>query len=179
MAEVRESERIAGVYVVELQQWPDPRGRFVETYRREWIPGAREMVQGNRSESKPGVLRGLHYHLRQADYWYAVRGRMFVALYDFRASSPTVGNVLTLEMGDGNERGVYIPPGVAHGFLALTGVTMTYLVDGYFDNTDEHGIRYDDPAVAVPWPGGIELVVSDRDRTNPAASEVAGADRPA
>lgn len=130
------------------------------------------MVQANRSDSVAGVLRGLHYHLLQADYWYVTAGRMFTALCDLRASSPTRGAVETLEMGEGNDVGLYIPPGVAHGFLALTDVTLTYLVDRYFDPTDELGVRFDDPGIGIPWPAG-ERILSDRDRTNPSLADVA------
>ena len=119
MADIVESQTIAGVYVVRLQSHPDDRGRFVETYRRSWIPGAREMVQGNRSDSKPGVLRGIHYHLFQSDYWYVPSGRSFVALVDLRQSSSTFKAVQTLEIGDANDAGVYIPPGVGHGIITL------------------------------------------------------------
>ena len=171
MAEVVESQTIVGVHVVRLQSHPDDRGRFVETYRRNWIPGANEMVQGNRSDSKPGVLRGIHYHLFQSDYWYVPAGRSFVALVDLRQSSPTFKAVQTLEIGDANDAGVYIPPGVGHGFYALSDVTMTYLVDQYFDGSDELGVRFDDPAISVPWPEG-ERIVSERDRSNPLLSEI-------
>jgi dTDP-4-dehydrorhamnose 3,5-epimerase len=178
VAEVTESARIRGVYIVRLRAFPDERGRFVETFRRSWIPGAREMVQGNRSDSRAGVLRGIHYHLFQADYWYVPSGRSFVALVDLRASSPTYRAVETLEMGDGNEIGVYIPPGVGHGFYALTPVTMTYLVDEYFDGSDELGVRFDDPALGIPWPEG-ERIVSERDRGNPLLAEIPEENRPA
>jgi dTDP-4-dehydrorhamnose 3,5-epimerase len=173
VAEVQESAKIPGVYLVRLQSHPDPRGRFVETFRRRWIPGCREMVQANRSDSQAGVLRGIHYHLFQADYWYVPAGRSFVALVDMRGGrgSPSFGTVETLEMGDDNEVGVYIPPGVAHGFLALTPVVMTYLVDQEFDGSDELGVRFDDATLAIPWPEG-QRIVSDRDRENPSLPEI-------
>lgn len=178
MAHVNESKTINGVYVVELQSHHDDRGRFVETYRRNWIPGAREMVQGNRSDSQPGVLRGIHYHLFQSDYWYVPNGRSFVALVDLRPSSPTFKAVETLEMGDDNDIAVYIPPGVGHGFLALTDVTMTYLVDEYFDGSDELGVRFDDPALGISWPDG-ERIVSERDQANPLLADIPDENLPA
>jgi dTDP-4-dehydrorhamnose 3,5-epimerase len=171
VAEVLKSDKIDGVYIVRLQSHPDDRGRFVETFRRRWIPGCREMVQGNRSDSQPGVLRGIHYHLFQADYWYVPTGRSFTALVDLRQSSPSFRAVETLEMGEGNEVGVYIPPGVGHGFYALTPVVMTYLVDQEFDGSDEFGVRFDDETLAVPWPEG-DRIVSDRDRANPSFGEI-------
>jgi len=177
MADVRQSDTINGVYIVALQSFPDERGRFVETFRRRWIPGCHEMVQANRSDSKPGVLRGIHYHLFQADYWYVPSGRTFTALVDLRRSSPTFKAVETFEMGDDNQVGVYIPPGVAHGFYALTPVVMTYLVDQEFDGSDEFGVRFDDTTLNIPWPEG-ERIVSDRDRQNPAFTEIAAENLP-
>lgn len=177
MADVQPLKTIDGVYVVALQSIADDRGRFIETFRREWIPGANEMVQGNRSDSRAGVLRGLHYHLFQADYWYAPSGRAVAALYDFRESSPTSGAWELIEFGDENEVGIYIPPGVAHGFYALTQVTMTYLVDQYFDGSDELGIRWDDAQVGIQWPEG-ERILSDRDRANPTLAEIPQENRP-
>ena len=88
MATVTESDVIAGVYVVEPAVWGDERGYFVETYRREWIPHGREMVQANRADRQAGAIVGLHYHLHQADYWYVPAGRARVVLHDLRAGSP-------------------------------------------------------------------------------------------
>ena len=102
----------------------DERGIFVETYRREWFPQGREMIQGNRGDRQAGAVVGLHYHLHQADYWYVPIGAARVVLHDLRTGSPTDGATLTLDLGaraDGthDHRGVFIPPGVAHGFSAL------------------------------------------------------------
>ena len=71
---VAESDVIVGVYVVEPALHGDERGVFVETYRREWFPGGREMIQGNRADRQQGCVVGLHYHLHQADYWYVPHG---------------------------------------------------------------------------------------------------------
>src|SRR5262245_46959275 len=110
------SSRISGVYHVRPPAFSDSRGYFYETFRREWIPGVREMVQGNCSFSKAGVLRGLHYHLKQADLWSVPAGRVRAVLFDFRESSPTFRNTETIEMGKGVPLQIYIPRGVAHGF---------------------------------------------------------------
>ena len=166
------------MYLVRLNDRPDERGRFLEVFRRSWIPGSREMVQTNRSDSRAGVLRGMHYHLFQADYWHVASGRIFTALFDLRASSPTRGSAEAIEMGDGNDIGVYIPPGVAHGFYALTDVTLIYLVDQYFDGSDEFGVRYEDPALGIEWPAEVQYV-SERDRTNPLLADISESDLPA
>lgn len=169
MATIEPSTTIDGVVVVRLEASSDERGRFRETFRQEWFPGAPPMVQANRSDSRRGVLRGLHYHRHQADYWYAPAGRLFVALHDLRRSSPTHGASLWLDMED--DAGIYIPLGVAHGFQALTDVTLTYLVDRYYDPSDELGLAWDDPDAAIPWPVANPLL-SDRDRSNPKHGDI-------
>jgi dTDP-4-dehydrorhamnose 3,5-epimerase len=130
------------------------------------------------STSAPGVLRGLHYHQRQLDYWVVVAGRAFVALVDVRPvldgrrSRPILETRL-LETDDW----VVIPAGVAHGFLALDAIELLYLVTNEYDGTDELGFAWDDPEVGVPWP---ELdvtvdgrpILSDRDRSNPSLADL-------
>jgi dTDP-4-dehydrorhamnose 3,5-epimerase len=174
---VEPSTEIAGVVVVTPDVHEDARGRFVETYRQEWVPGSAPMIQANRADRSAGTLVGMHYHLHQADYWYVPVGRALVALHDLRAGSPTDGTTVTLEIGDHDHRGVYIPPGVAHGFCARTDLTITYLVDGYYDPADELGVAWDDPDMAIPW-GIDEPVLSGRDLTNPTRARIGDAARP-
>ena len=171
MAEVVESDLIRGVYVVEPVIHGDDRGYFIETYRREWFPQGREMIQGNRGNRQHGAVVGLHYHLHQADYWYVPMGSARVVLHDLRVGSPTDGATQAIDLGarpDGthDHRGVFIPPGVAHGFSALSDMVITYLVDGYYNPADELGVAWDDPAIAGDW-GVDEPILSDRDRKNP------------
>lgn len=142
---------IDGVVVRALTRHGDSRGGFTETYRQEWFGGP-AMLQGNRSDSAAGTIRGLHYHHKQADYWLCMRGRLLVCLHDLRASSPTFGVTQGLVLDDSTSAGVYIPPGVIHGFGALEDSTLTYLVDNYYDGSDEFGVRYDDPKVGFDWP---------------------------
>lgn len=165
-ATVEQCEAIAGVYVVTPQVFGDPRGQFVETYRREWVPGAREMIQSNRADRRAGALVGLHYHLHQADYWYVPFGTARMVLHDLRVGGPTDGRSFVLDLSGENHLGVYIPPGVAHGFAALTDMTITYLVDGYYNPADELGLAWNDPHVTADW-GFNDPVLSDRDRSNP------------
>ncbi len=177
MATIVESDSIAGVFLVQPDVHGDERGRFVESYRRSWFPTGREMVQGNRSDKQAGSLIGLHYHLHQADYWYFTRGNARVILHDLREGSPTDGNNLALDMGEDDERGVFIPPGVAHGFAALTDVTITYLVDQYYNAEDELGVAWDDPVIGAAW-GVADPILSKRDRSNPRRAEIPPGRRP-
>jgi len=169
MPVVEPSAAVAGVVVVTPAVHGDERGVFGETYRREWFGDGREMVQGNRSDKAAGAVVGLHFHRHQADYWYVPRGRARVVLHDLRVGSPSEGATLALDIGEHDHRGVWIPPGVAHGFAALTDVTMTYLVDRYYDPADELGVAWDDPDVGADWtlPPDAPLVLSVRDRSNP------------
>ena len=179
MPEIVKSKEIAGVVIVTPDVHGDNRGRFVETFRQEWLPdGAPTMVQGNRADRKEGALVGLHYHRFQADFWYVPNGRAMVVLHDLRASSPTDGVTLVVEIGEHDHRGVYIPPGVAHGFYALTDMTITYLVDHYYDPADELGVAWDDPVLQVVWPTTAPEL-SQRDRTNPLRSAIPTDLRPA
>jgi dTDP-4-dehydrorhamnose 3,5-epimerase len=182
MATVKESPTIAGVYVVEPTIHGDERGIFIETYRREWFPQGREMVQGNRGNRQAGAIVGLHYHLHQADYWYVPSGAARVVLHDLRVGSRTDGATLTVDLGqraDGthDHRGVFIPPGVAHGFAALTDMVITYLVDNYYNPEDELGVAWDDPAIDADW-GVVDPTLSARDQQNPGRADLAPGLRP-
>ena len=177
MPKVQESDVVAGVYVVEPDVHGDERGRFIETYRREWFPSGREMLQGNRGDRKAGALVGLHYHLHQADYWYVPFGTARVVLHDLREGGPTDGATLGLELSDQNHLGVFIPPGVAHGFAAITDMTITYLVDGYYNPADELGVAWDDPEIDADW-GVTDPIVSKRDQENPRRKDLPAGRRP-
>ena len=100
MPDIVESNVIAGLKTVTLTEFADSRGRFVETFRKEWFPERTwEIVQANRSDSAEHVLRGLHFHHHQVDYWYPLRGRIRVGLYDLRKSSPTRGGGVVMGLG--------------------------------------------------------------------------------
>lgn len=169
---------IKDVYTVDLEPYTDTRGRFLETFRKEWFPQRSwDTLQSNRSDSKAGVLRGLHYHFYQVDYWYVVQGQIRVGLADIRPDSPTVGAVATIEMGGTVQKGLFVPIGVAHGFLALTDATLTYIVDNYYDSHDEFGVAWNDPQLNVPW--NIETpILSTRDARNPLLRDIPHEQRP-
>jgi len=162
---------IAGVVVRDLVVHGDERGRFIETYRKEWVPGAGEMVQANRGDRQAGCVVGLHFHRKQADWWYVVEGTARVVLHDLRVGSPTEGETMSFDQTGDRPQGVYIPPGVAHGFASLTELTLTYLVDGYYDPTDELGVAWDDPTIGADW-GVADPILSGRDQALPARAKV-------
>ena len=178
MAKVESSEAIEGVYIVTPDVYSDDRGFFVETYRREWIPqGSREMVQANRGDRQQGCVVGLHYHLHQADYWYDPFGTVRVVLHDLREGSTTESGTEQLDLSGTEHRGIYIPPGVAHGFASLTDATITYLVDSYYNPADELGLIWNDPEVDADW-GLSDPILSERDQSNPTKRNIPDALRP-
>lgn len=163
---------IEGVALILLAPHEDDRGSLVEMFRRAWVPGPNEVLQANLSISRQGVLRGLHFHRRQADYWCFLLGKAFVGLYDLRTGSPTEGHKAELQIAAEEQRfGLYVPPGVAHGFLAETEIWLLYLVDAYFTGEDEFGLAWDDPQVSIAWPKA-DPVLSERDRSNPSLAQV-------
>ena len=172
--------QISGVRAVDLKPLADARGSFTELFRTEWFP-ERDWgdMQCNRSESSKGVLRGLHFHRRQVDYWHCIVGSVRVGLHDLRTTSDTRGAGLTFDLAADEPFGLFIPEGVAHGYLALTGATIFYVVNRYYDPADEFGVMWNDPDLGLDWEagdaGGIdsaELIVSQRDANNPRLADL-------
>lgn len=153
---------IEGVILTGLEQHADKRGSFVEVFRQASYP--EPFVQANHSRSRAGVLRGLHYHRKQADLWYVVGGRAQVALVDLRRRGKPISRMLDLSQDQPSS--LYIPAGVAHGFLALEELDLIYAVTAEYDASDEYGIAWDDPTLALPWKQN-RPVVSERDSSNP------------
>lgn len=172
---------IPGVRYQRLQRHEDSRGVFREIWRASAFDAASgdppSFVQANVSSSVRDVLRGLHLHRRQLDYWTVLSGKAFVALVDCRpllngSGDQAIVETRTLRADDA----VVIPAGVAHGFLALEALDLLYLVTNEYDGRDELGFAWDDPAIGVPWPrldkpDGLPIL-SDRDRTNPSLAEL-------
>lgn len=181
---------LRGVRFGTLTRHADVRGSFRELWRASAFPalttvetGAPEgseprFVQANISTSAAGVLRGLHYHRHQLDYWVVVTGRALVALVDVRAALDGSGGGPLVETRELSvDEWVVIPAGVAHGFLAIEPLELLYLVTNEFDGSDELGFAWDDPAVAVPWPTvqgtpDGRPILSERDRTNPPLADL-------
>ncbi len=151
----------------------------MESFRKEWFPQRSwDIIQCNRSDSKKGVIRGLHYHHYQVDYWYVPSGKMRACLADIRPSSPTHLNSQTIDISAENEIGLFIPIGVAHGFAALTDVTLIYIVDNYFNGgKDENGIAWNDSAFNLDW-GIDEPIISKRDLENPCREQLSAENLP-
>ena len=178
MPTISKSELIHDVLLVDLKEYADERGRFMEIFRKEWFPavGWRD-IQSNRSDSSAGALRGLHYHHKQVDYWYVMKGTILACLADLRRSSLTFKVSQIIEMSEGSEVGLFIPTGVAHGFYAVTDATLIYIVNQYYDGDDEYGVLWNDPALGIEW-GTTKPVLSARDLSNPPLEDIPDRDLP-
>jgi dTDP-4-dehydrorhamnose 3,5-epimerase len=144
----------------------------MESFRKAWFPmRSWERIQSNIVHSNAGVLRGLHYHHHQIDYWQLITGKIRVGLADLRPSSPTYGQTETIDIDAATPTGLYIPVGVAHGYYAQTAAILYYLVDNYYDGSDELGVAWNDPTLAIPW--GVDTpLISERDAKNKRLADI-------
>lgn len=172
MSEATEAAaRIQDVVLKELTVHGDHRGRVFEGWRESWTPfTVRQLTEGR---AQAGVMKGLHMHYLQWDWWRVVTGRMLVGLYDARPASPTHGVSVSFEMNTETPTALAIPPGVAHGYYALEDLEMIYLLSEVYNPDDEHGVRWD--TVGIEWPfvaAGEEPLISERDINLPSADEL-------
>lgn len=175
------SVHLDGLVIIEPSVFPDERGFFCETYRREWheevgIPTDELFVQDNHSRSARGVLRGMHFHIGDgvAKLVRCARGRILDVAVDLRRGSPTYGQWEGVELDEQSMRELYVPVGFAHGFCVLSDVAdVVYKQSAYYDPALERGIAWNDPDVAIHWPLPVaELIVSDRDAAAPRLKEI-------
>ena len=160
---------IPDVLIVEPKVFGDPRGFFFESYNRRTlephgIPG--EFVQDNHSRSAKGVLRGLHYQIRQPQgkLVRVVSGEVFDVAVDIRRSSPAFGKWVGEILSADNKRMMWIPPGFAHGFLVLSeSAEFLYKTTDYWAPEHERSLLWNDPQLAIAWPleGAPTLAAKD------------------
>jgi dTDP-4-dehydrorhamnose 3,5-epimerase len=168
---------IPAVVLVEPDVFRDPRGFFLETFHEEkYSKGgiAGPFVQDNHSRSTRGTLRGLHAQLRrpQGKLVRAVRGEVFDVAVDIRKGSPTFGKWVSTVLSEESFRQIFVPPGFAHGFCVLSEIAeIEYKCTEFYFREDEIGIRWDDPALGIPWPIR-EPLLSPRDAALPALEEL-------
>lgn len=174
----RLESRIDGPVLVRPTVHGDHRGFFHETYRRnvyEDLGITDEFVQDNHSRSGKGIVRGMHFQVGDgmAKLVRCASGSILDVVVDLRKGSPTFGEWEGFELDDENLHQLYVPIGFAHGFC-VTGDTadVMYKCSGYYDESIERGIAYNDPEVGVEWPQDIELIPSERDATAPRLPEV-------
>jgi dTDP-4-dehydrorhamnose 3,5-epimerase len=156
------------VWELQPKVFRDPRGFFLETYNRNRFAeiGIHEtFVQDNHSRSSKGTLRGLHYQLRhaQAKLCRVIEGEAFDVAVDIRLGSPTFGKWASVLLSAEMQNQIFIPAGFAHGFAALTdSVQFLYKCSDFYDPADEHGIIWNDPALAISFPI-TEPLISEKD----------------
>jgi len=160
---------IPEVKILEPTVFADDRGYFLETWSActfAQLGSDYQFVQDNESSSRKGVLRGLHYQLQntQGKLVRAVRGAVFDVAVDIRRSSPTFGHWVGVNLSDRNRHILWIPPGFAHGFLALCDeTTVVYKCTDFYAAQHERTIIWNDTRLAISWPlgaGEIPLVSS-------------------
>jgi len=159
------------VLFIEPKVYTDERGFFLESYHaqryaRHGLP--EQFVQDNSSQSRRGVLRGLHYQLHkpQGKLVQVVRGEVFDVAVDIRTGSPNFCRWVGVVLSEENHRQIYIPPGFAHGYCVLSdSADLLYKCTEYYDAADEFGIIWNDPDIDIKWPS-LEFLISEKDQQN-------------
>lgn len=163
---------IEGLLVIEPEAFGDSRGFFMESYsQRVFDKGIAPVrfVQDNRSYSRYGVLRGLHYQREpyaQSKLVSCVVGKVLDVAVDIREGSPTYGQHVAVELSAENRRQLFIPKGFAHGFVVLSDEALfEYKCDEFYHPEAECGIAWDDPNVGIDWRLPKEdIILSEKDR---------------
>ena len=165
---------LPGLLVVEPDVFRDHRGSFVETWNQGRYPDLPPFVQDNLSRSRGGVLRGLHYQHPngQGKLICAVYGEVWDVAVDLRRGSPTFGRWWGTTLSAADHRQVYLPEGLAHGFVALSDEAIVqYKCTALYSPGDERSLRWDDPRVGIEWPVA-DPVLSDKDRAAPGLEDL-------
>ncbi|WP_390346850.1 dTDP-4-dehydrorhamnose 3,5-epimerase [Variovorax boronicumulans] len=175
---------IADVLLIEPKVFGDARGFFFESFNQkafdEAVGQRVDFVQDNHSRSTKGVLRGLHYQVQQPQgkLVRVVRGAVFDVAVDIRRSSPTFGQWVGSELSEDNHRQLWVPPGLAHGFLVLSeSADFLYKTTDYYAPAHERCIAWNDPTLAIEWPDtGIAPKLSAKDAAAPTflSAEISG-----
>jgi dTDP-4-dehydrorhamnose 3,5-epimerase len=162
------------VQLIEPDVFEDQRGFFSESWNRERFAAGVgqdiDFVQDNHSRSARGVLRGLHYQLPPRPQGKLVRvlvGSIWDVAVDIRRSSESFGAWVGMELSAANHRQLWIPPGFAHGFLALTEADVIYKVTEYYSREHDRSLRWDDPDIGIEWPLDEKPILSDKDAGAP------------
>ncbi|MBX9832632.1 MAG: dTDP-4-dehydrorhamnose 3,5-epimerase [Burkholderiaceae bacterium] len=163
---------IPDVVLIEPRVFGDARGFFFESFNQRAFSEVTatdfQFVQDNHSRSSKGVLRGLHYQIRQPQgkLVRVVQGAVFDVAVDIRKNSPTFGQSVGVELSADNQRQLWVPPGLAHGFLVLSeSAEFLYKTTDYYAPEHERCIAWNDPALAIAWPDiGMAPVLSGKDQ---------------
>lgn len=164
---------IPDVILITSKAFSDERGFFMESYKESEFKANGinfEFKQDNHSKSSKKVLRGLHYQLEpyaQGKLVRVITGKIFDVAVDIRRGSPTFGKWVSAELSEDNKKMLWIPPGFAHGFLALEDNTnVLYKSTNEYSKESERGILWNDPEIGIKWPLDNPLL-SDKDKKHP------------
>lgn len=165
-------QKIKGVYLIEMEPFKDERGSFARQfcYKELAKHGLKfNLCQCNLSvNTYKGTLRGLHYQKEpfpEIKIVSCFQGAIYDVLVDLRKDSPTYLNWIANELSATNNKMVYIPAGIAHGFQTLTDNSIVYYQLGEFFQPDFYdGVRFDDPAFNIKWPACKNLIMNERDK---------------
>ena len=166
------STTLPEVIIIEPDVFGDNRGFFMEMYHQQKFEqaGVKDtFVQDNRSLSKKGTLRGLHYQIGrpQGKLVWALKGEVFDVAVDIRRNSPTFGQWISVRLTGENKIGLYIPPDYAHGFCVLSEeAEFYYKCTDFYSPEYERCIRWDDPQLTIDWPIK-EPILSEKDQQAP------------
>lgn len=156
---------IPDVILLEPKVFSDARGYFYESYNRRAFQQATgvdpNFVQDNQSQSAKGVLRGLHYQIRQAQgkLVRVLEGEIFDVAVDVRKSSPTYGQWVGETLSAANKRGMWVPEGFAHGFMVTSETAVVfYKTTDYWAAEHERCIAWNDPKLAIQWPATAPIL---------------------
>jgi len=158
------------VVILEPKVFGDERGFFLEAYNEATFKALglpTRFMQDNHSGSRKGVLRGLHYQLKQPQgkLVRALRGDIFDVAVDLRRDSPQFGEWFGLVLSAENKRQLWVPPGFAHGFLVMSEFAeVSYKATQLYAPAFERSVLWNDPAIGIKWPLEGEPTLSDKDR---------------
>ncbi len=150
--------KLPNVVIIEPQVFGDERGFFIETWNQQTFSQAGlklDFVQDNHSRSRQGILRGLHYQIKQPQgkLVRVTAGKVFDVAVDLRRSSPHFGQWVGVELSADNHRQLWIPPGFAHGFYVMSEMAdFQYKCTDFYAPEYERSLRWNDPALAIDWP---------------------------
>jgi dTDP-4-dehydrorhamnose 3,5-epimerase len=150
----------SGVRALELGRHVHERGSLTELFREEWWPYG-PAIQWNLVTSPAGVLRGIHAHLRSAEYYVLLSGRALVGYRDVRPDSPTQGAASLVEVGASDPVAVVTPPGVAHGVYCVEPMSLLVGTTGVRDAAFEAGCHWRDPELGIAWPFDTAIISAE------------------
>ena len=172
---------LKGCFIIEPKVFVDNRGLFFESFHRgkfkEVLGLDLDFVQDNQSISKQGVLRGLHFQEgvhAQAKLIHVVKGKVLDVVVDLRRESPTFGAHMTIELSDSNRKSIFIPKGMAHGFVVRSPEAIfAYKCDAYYHPSSERGLIYNDSTLGIDWDyPSDKIILSEKDAVLPTFKEL-------